>query len=178
MEIGNKILSLRKENNITQEELASKLGVARQTISKWELGETAPDIKQAKALARLFNVSLDKLVGNNIKEENNKQKVYQLGIKALKITGLIFAGFLVIDIISLIIVIILKVGINESKVEEIEMNCSINNNAYVINIGSDGYFNCSNCSKELKDKYIDFSNINKTREDINLYFENNNGICE
>lgn len=62
------------------------------------------------------------------------------------------------------------------------MNCSINDNVYVINIGSDGYFNCSNCSKELqeelKDKYIDFSNINKTRENINLYFENNNGICE
>lgn len=108
MEIGNKILSLRKENNITQEELASKLGVARQTISKWELGETAPDIKQAKVLAQLFNISLDKLVDNNIKEENNNQKLRQLGIKALKITGLIFAGFLIIDFISLIVVIILK----------------------------------------------------------------------
>ena len=182
MEIGNKILSLRKENNITQEELASKLGVARQTISKWELGETSPDIKQAKVLAQLFNISLDELVCNNIKEENNNQKLRQLGIKALKITGLIFAIFLIIDFISLIVVIVLKVGTNESKVEEIEMNCSINDNVYIINIGSDGYFNCSNCSKELqeelKDKYIDFSNINKTREDINLYFENNNGICE
>ena len=182
MELGNKILELRKKQNITQEELAEKIGVTRQTISKWELGETAPDIKQAKVLAQLFNISLDELVCNNIKEENNNQKLRHLSIKALKITGLIFAGFLVIDIISLIIVIILKVGTNESKVEEIEMNCSINNNAYVINIGSDGYFNCSNCKKELqhelKDKYINFGDITKTKENINSYFENNNGICE
>ena len=48
MEIGNKIMELRKKNNLSQEELAEKVGVARQTISKWELGETAPDLKQAK----------------------------------------------------------------------------------------------------------------------------------
>lgn len=39
MEIGNKIMELRKRNNFSQEELAEKVGVARQTISKWELGE-------------------------------------------------------------------------------------------------------------------------------------------
>ena len=47
MEIGNKIMELRKKSGLTQEELAEKIGVARQTISKWELGETYPDIKQA-----------------------------------------------------------------------------------------------------------------------------------
>ena len=50
MEIGNKIMELRKKNNLSQEELAEKVGVARQTISKWELGETAPDLKQAKKI--------------------------------------------------------------------------------------------------------------------------------
>lgn len=45
MEIGNKILILRKQNNLSQEELAEKVGVSRQTISKWELGETSPDLK-------------------------------------------------------------------------------------------------------------------------------------
>lgn len=44
MEIGNKILELRKKNNLSQEELAEKIGVARQTISKWELGNAYPEM--------------------------------------------------------------------------------------------------------------------------------------
>ena len=56
MEIGNKISELRKKNNLSQEALAEKIGVTRQTISKWELGETSPDIKQAKELSKVFNV--------------------------------------------------------------------------------------------------------------------------
>ncbi len=68
MSLGNQIHTLRKKNNISQEQLAEKVGVARQTISKWELGETAPDIKQAQLLAESFNVSLDELLGNDIKK--------------------------------------------------------------------------------------------------------------
>ena len=52
MNIGNKILELRKKNNITQEELAERVGVSRQTISKWELGETSPDLRQSKELSK------------------------------------------------------------------------------------------------------------------------------
>ena len=59
MEIGKKIMELRKKNGLSQEELAEKVGVARQTISKWELGETSPDLKQSKELSKIFNVSLD-----------------------------------------------------------------------------------------------------------------------
>lgn len=68
MEIGNKIVELRKKEKLSQEELAEKVGVARQTISKWELGETSPDIKQAKVLSKIFHVSLDELVNNDIKD--------------------------------------------------------------------------------------------------------------
>jgi len=59
MEIGNKILELRKRNNFSQEQLAEKMGAARQTISKWELGETTSDLAQSKILSQIFNVSLD-----------------------------------------------------------------------------------------------------------------------
>ena len=68
MSLGNQIHELRKRQNLSQEQLAEKVGVARQTISKWELGETAPDIKQAQLLSRIFNVSLDELIGNETKE--------------------------------------------------------------------------------------------------------------
>ena len=68
MEIGNKIMELRKKKGLSQEELAEKIGVARQTISKWELGETSPDLKQAKELSKVFKVSLDELTDNDIKD--------------------------------------------------------------------------------------------------------------
>lgn len=66
MNLGEKIVSLRKKNNLSQEELAEKVGVTRQTISKWELEETTPDINQAKKLSKLFNISLDELTNNDI----------------------------------------------------------------------------------------------------------------
>ena len=60
------IKSIRKSKGLSQEELAIKLNVVRQTISKWELGETSPDIKQAKELSKIFKISLDELVDNNL----------------------------------------------------------------------------------------------------------------
>ena len=67
MGVGNKILELKKQNNFSQEELAEKMEVARQTISKWELGETSPDLEQSRKLSQIFNVSLDELTNNEIK---------------------------------------------------------------------------------------------------------------
>ena len=66
MQIGNKILELRKKENLSQEQLAEKMDVTRQTISKWELNETTPDIKQAKELSKIFKISLDELTNNDI----------------------------------------------------------------------------------------------------------------
>lgn len=70
MNIGDKIYELRKRDNLSQEQLAEKLEVSRQIISKWELSETLPDIKQAKKISQLFNISLDELVNTNNEEKN------------------------------------------------------------------------------------------------------------
>jgi len=67
MEIGKKLVELRKKKELSQESLAELIGVSRQTISKWELGDTYPDINQAKKLSKLFDVSLDELVDNDVK---------------------------------------------------------------------------------------------------------------
>lgn len=71
MRLGKKIRELRKKSNFSQEEFAEKLGVARQTISKWENKQTTPDVIQAQKIARLFNISLDELVGNEIKPKED-----------------------------------------------------------------------------------------------------------
>ena len=59
--IGENIQHLRKIKNWTQEALAEKLGVSRQTIAKWESGESAPDLAMAGALSRELDVSLDEM---------------------------------------------------------------------------------------------------------------------
>ena len=113
MELGNKILELRKQEKLSQEQLAEKMNVTRQTISKWELIETTPDIKQAKELSKIFKVSLDELTDNDIsnivvQKVSNTEKLAGLVLKVSKWLGICFLITLVIDIISFIIYMFLK----------------------------------------------------------------------
>lgn len=62
MKLGNNLFNARKKSGLSQEEAAEKLGVSRQTISKWELDETLPDICQSKKLAVIYGLSLDELI--------------------------------------------------------------------------------------------------------------------
>lgn len=62
MNLGSHLFSARKNKGLSQETVAEKLGVSRQTISKWETGETLPDIRQAKRLSVLYGLSLDELI--------------------------------------------------------------------------------------------------------------------
>lgn len=62
MSLGNNLFNARKKCGLSQEEVAERLGVSRQTISKWELDETLPDICQSKKLANLYGLSLDELI--------------------------------------------------------------------------------------------------------------------
>ena len=62
MSLGTSLFNARKKNGFSQEEVAEKLGVSRQTISKWETDETLPDIRQSKRLAVLYHLSLDELI--------------------------------------------------------------------------------------------------------------------
>lgn len=63
IELGNRLAALRKEKGYSQEDLAEKLGVSRQAVSKWENGEASPDTNNLIALADLYGISLDELVG-------------------------------------------------------------------------------------------------------------------
>ncbi|MBQ7834655.1 MAG: helix-turn-helix domain-containing protein [Ruminiclostridium sp.] len=62
IEIANRLVNLRKENGFSQEQLAEKIGVSRQAVSKWERSEASPDTDNIILLARLYNVSLDELL--------------------------------------------------------------------------------------------------------------------
>ena len=62
MDLGNNLFHARKRRGFSQEDVAQRLGVSRQTVSKWETGETVPDIRQSKKMASLYNISLDELI--------------------------------------------------------------------------------------------------------------------
>ena len=64
METKNIILELRTKKGISQEELAEKVFVTRQAVSRWETGETVPNIETLKLLSKLFDVSINTLLGS------------------------------------------------------------------------------------------------------------------
>lgn len=66
MSLGSSLFEARKNRGLSQEEVAEKLGVSRQTISKWETDETLPDIRQSKKLSVLYRISLDELIDFDI----------------------------------------------------------------------------------------------------------------
>ena len=126
MEFNNKLYELRKQKGLSQEELANRLNVSRQTISKWEVGESTPDMEKLVAISDLFEVSLDELVKgeepklaepseqivkselySDIKEQvltvDNKKKAK----KGIKIAGIILGIFVLIDVISFVIYVIM-----------------------------------------------------------------------
>ena len=124
MEFNNKLYELRKQKGLSQEELANRLNVSRQTVSKWEVGDSTPDMEKLVAICDLFGISLDELVLDkkpepapapapeapakadiytDIKEkvltEDNKKKAK----KGAKIAGIILGAILAVDVISFII---------------------------------------------------------------------------
>ncbi len=83
IEIASRLQKLRKEKGFSQEELADKLGISRQAISKWERAEASPDTDNLIMLAKLYNVSLDDLLKSDEElEELRKDKVEQESSKA------------------------------------------------------------------------------------------------
>ena len=126
MEFNNKLYELRKQKGFSQEELANRLNVSRQTVSKWEVGDSTPDMEKLIAISDLFGISLDELVLDkapepapapqsakselytDIKEkiltEDNGKKVR----KGLKIAGIVLEAVMLVDIISFVIYVILN----------------------------------------------------------------------
>ena len=125
MEFNNKLYELRKQKGFSQEELANRLNVSRQTVSKWEVGDSTPDMEKLVAMSDLFGISLDELVLDkapepatvvqpvkagvysevkaDIKEkvltDDNKKKAK----KGLKIAALIAGALILIDAVTFVV---------------------------------------------------------------------------
>lgn len=86
MTIGSRIQALRKERGMSQEELANKLSVSRQTVSQWETGQTAPSIDNIYTLKDIFGVSFDALMSEQQTESPQKAPAAVLPHKHGEIT--------------------------------------------------------------------------------------------
>lgn len=105
MEVGAQIKKYRSNMGISQEELAEKVYVSRQTVSNWETGKNYPDIHSVLLLSSVFNVSLDQLIKGDV--EIMKKEIKETEIKKLNKYGGIYAVSLILAVISLVPFIVL-----------------------------------------------------------------------
>lgn len=186
MNLGKKIAELRKKNNFSQEELAEKVGVARQTISKWEIGDTTPDINQVKIISKIFNISIDELVDNDInnvivEKISNTEKLAGITIKILKVFGIMIIVFITLIFLFVIIFMVdmprndydivgrTKISCNLDN-EKYEYEAEYNKNYQVINSGGDAYIMNHTDIESYED-------VNKIVAYIEDYFKDHGGKC-
>lgn len=104
MEFAEKITTLRKSRDLTQEQLAERLGVSRQSVSKWENGSVIPDVEKIIELSRIFDVTLDYLLKPSeidelsVKTELLEQQQKELLIREKRRTRIVRAAMYSISI--------------------------------------------------------------------------------
>jgi transcriptional regulator with XRE-family HTH domain len=108
LELKDQIKKFRASLNLSQEELAEKVYVTRQSISNWENGKNYPDIHSLILLSALFEISLDQLIKGDI--ETMKKEIGTSEIKAFNYYGTIFGILLLITVVSFVPLVLLLKG--------------------------------------------------------------------
>ena len=103
--IGKKLLYLRKRNKLTQAELAEKLSYSDKAISKWEKGESLPSVEVFYKISKLYSVSLDYIIGDEVVtpqpiKNDDKKRIY-VSITNLAIVGVWFVALLLFVIFDI-----------------------------------------------------------------------------
>ena len=108
--VKDNLIKLRKENKLTQLELAQKIGYSDKAISRWETGETTPDVETLNSLASLYNVPISFFFEKYSEEKQNlqkkkeeKQKVNKIAISLLCIVSVWFVAIILFDVLSKIV---------------------------------------------------------------------------
>lgn len=175
MKLNDKIFEYRKINNWSQEELADKLDVSRQTVSKWETGKAVPELDKLIALANLFNISVDALVKEelDINNQQNKTDSDKTQNELLnKISGFFkskeefIKKLITAIIISVVIIVGYKVISNKMNLYKREKDIEKVIDAYKEIVNYEGnYLITEKYSKKENDKIIE------TNRQYHMYFE-------
>ena len=83
MKFGDKLIALRKKKGLSQEELAEKLGVSRQSVSKWESNNTYPETDKIVQICNIFECTMDDLINDNITDVESIERKNKNNIKGI-----------------------------------------------------------------------------------------------
>lgn len=108
MKFNEKLIQLRKKEGLSQEELGYKLNVTRQTVSKWELGQTTPEMDKLVEISKIFSISVDELINDMGTESSASEPIIEdqpIGEKSNKEKNMvsIIVGILVIVLVLIVI---------------------------------------------------------------------------
>ena len=186
MNFSENLIKLRRKKGLSQEELGNELNVARQTISKWELGETTPDMNKLIELSNLFEISIDELVDNDInnvivEKVSNTEKLAGITIKILKVFGIMLIVFITLIFLFVIIFMVDMPRNDYDIVGRTKVSCNLDNEKYVyeaeynknyqvINSGGDAYIMNHTDIESYED-------VNKIVAHIEDYFNDHGGKC-
>ena len=182
MDLGKKILDIRKDNKMSQEDFAEIFNVTRQTISSWENSKSYPDIETLIKMSDKFNVSLDillkgdkKMIKNIDENVKNNKKIIIILITIIIALAIAFG---IVYKFSLF-------GFNNTKSDakgSLYVACSLKDNKYFYNVNyGDNYRILSVDGDEYIMKNVDTEKATNAKEVIDIikdYFELHNGSCE
>ena len=180
--LGNKIVELRKKAKLSQEQLAEKIEVTRQTISNWELGETNPDIVQAKKIAETFNISLDELTNNDTESSllvDNLKVLSKSNRRTMVISNI--SLFLIILSIAAILIFILNIYFTNTVSANsfsMQTTCILDGKVttYTISYDANNFITNKSGDPEILDKFKSENPV-EIINGIVKYYEDNNGKC-
>ena len=139
--IGNLIKKIRKNNNLTQKQLADKYGVTYQAVSKWENGKNIPDISLIKQMSKDFNIEIEDILEGKVNKKKNK-KIYLISI------------FLILIVFIVILIITRQDSFNFSTLSSQCANYNITGSIAYNNTKSSIYISDINyCGKDNNTKY-------------------------
>lgn len=139
--IGNLIKKIRKNNNLTQKQLADKYGVTYQAVSKWENGKNIPDISLIKQMSKDFNIEIEDILEGKVNKKKNK-KIYLISI------------FLILIVFIVILIITRQDSFNFSTLSSQCANYNITGSIAYNNKKSSIYISDINyCGKDNNTKY-------------------------
>lgn len=185
MKFGDNLRNLRKQRNISQEVLAEKVGVSRQSVSKWETGEAYPEMTNILALCTIFHCQINSLVNDNItdidslddeikmkvvKFEKSKQKQMKVLSKVIYIFARITKIFTAIGGVAIVsMMIILPFIVNGTKVNDDEIKI-FNEKIEYHQQDEEIIFNY----KDREHKIVDTERVDNISKTINVFEERSN----
>ena len=100
MKFGDKLIALRKKKGLSQEELAEKLGVSRQSVSKWESNNTYPETDKIVQICNIFECTMDDLINDNITDVESIERKSKNNINVMVDSFLDFISFTLLTLSS------------------------------------------------------------------------------